>query len=73
MLKQMEKSKFFEDMEKETEAHSLRNNWAVIRQSDLPPRAKATMDVWSFKWKRFPDGAFLKFKDLLCACGCQQG
>ena len=41
----------FEAMKKEIEVHSSRNYWTLMRQSDLPPRAKAIIAIWSCERK----------------------
>ena len=67
MLKQKDKDQFFKAMEKEIADHSSRNHWSVMRTSELPPKAKIIMAIWSFKRKRLPDGTLLKHKARLCA------
>jgi len=72
MLKQKDKDQFFKAIEKEIADHSSRNHWSVMRTSELPPKAKIIMAIWSFKRKRLPNGTLLKHKARLCAHGGQQ-
>ena len=72
MLKQDDRSKFVDAMEKEISDHTSRNHWDIVLRSTMPKEMKTIMAIWSFERKRFPDGWLNKHKARLCAHGGQQ-
>jgi hypothetical protein len=40
--------------------------------ADLPPKAKLLNAIWSYRRKRSPAGALLKYKARICTDGSQQ-
>ena len=71
-MKQEDRLKFVEAMEKEINDHEKGNHWTVVHRNTLPPKAKPIKAIWSFKRKRKPDGKLLKHKARLCAQGGMQ-
>jgi hypothetical protein len=39
---------------------------------ELPPRAKLLSSIWSYRWKRRPNGRLVKHKARICIDGSQQ-
>ena len=72
MLKQDDVNDFVRAMVKEVQDHEERDHWGLFLRSDMPPRAKTILAIWSFKWKSFPDGRVMKHKARLCAHGGMQ-
>ena len=67
MLKQDDASNFIKAMEKESNDHSSRGHWDMVKRSEIPPRLKTIRAIWSFKRKHFPYGTLNKHKSRLCA------
>ena len=72
MLKQDDRARFVEAMEKEISDHTSCKHWDIVLRSTMPKEMKTIMAIWSFKRKRFPDGRLNKHKARLCAHGGQQ-
>ena len=72
MLKQDDASDFIKAMEKESNDHSSRGHWEIVKRFEIPPGVKTIQEIWSFKRKRFPDGTLNKHKACLCAHGGMQ-
>ena len=51
MLKQPDRQCLIQAMLDETEAHSSRNHWSIIRRLDVPQEHKPIMSIWAFKRK----------------------
>ena len=64
-MKQEDRMKFVEAIEKEISDHEDGNHWSVVHRNTLPPKAKPIKAIWSFKRKGKPDGGFLKHKARL--------
>ncbi len=61
---------FVKAMIKEVEDHENQNHWIIMHCCNMPMDTKATMSIWSFKCKRYPDGSLNKYKVRLCThCG----
>ncbi len=58
-------------MIKELNDHHENNHWKLVKRSDIG-KAKTVKAIWSFKWKRRPDGSLLKHKARLNAHGGMQ-
>ena len=71
-MKQEDRMKFIEAIEKEISDHEDGNHWSVVHMNTLLPKAKPIKAIWSFKQKRKPDGELLKDKARLCAHGGMQ-
>jgi hypothetical protein len=71
-MREKDYHKFVKAMIKVVDAHKNRNNWTIMRCSDMPMDAKAIMSIWSFKCKHYPDGSLNKHKACLCAHGGMQ-
>ena len=72
MLKQDDASNFIKTMEKESNDHSSRGRWEIVKRFEITPGVKTIQAIWSFKRKRFPDGTLNKHKARLCAHGRMQ-
>ena len=72
MLKQDDASDFIKAIEKESNYHSSRGHWEIVKRFEIPPGVKTIQAIWSFKRKRFPDGTLSKHKTRLCAHGGMQ-
>ena len=72
MLKQDDAVEFIKAMQKESNDHSSRGHWEIVKRYEIPPGVKTIQAIWSFKRKRFPDGTLNKFKARLCAHGGMQ-
>ena len=72
MLKQPDAADFIHAMTKESDDYESRDHWDVLPRWENPPDVKAILDIWAFKWKRFPDGRINKHKARLCAHGGMQ-
>jgi hypothetical protein len=73
-MKQDDRDKFVNAMEKEVAAHVKRNHWKVYSRHQMRQTGysgKVIMAVWSFKRKRNPFGIITKYKARLCAHGGQ--
>ena len=51
---------FFQAMLEEIEFHEKRYHWKLMEGKYLPPGANTSMDIWSFKRKRYPDDSLNK-------------
>ena len=69
MLKQTDAADFIHAMIKEADNHESRDHWDVVPRWEKQPDVKAILDIWAFKWKRFPYGRINKHKARLCAHG----
>jgi len=63
---------FIEAMDKEIDDHQSQGHWDIVKRSTIPPGTKTIQAIWSFKWKRYPDGTLNKHKAQLCAHGDMQ-
>jgi hypothetical protein len=71
-LQQSDKIKFVKAMVHDVNDHEKQKHWTLTRCCDLPDGTKTIMAIWSFKWKRYPDGTLNKHKARLCAHGGMQ-
>ncbi len=71
--KQAMKEKDFTDfvlaMVHKVDDHEKHGHWTIIQHCDMPANSMTIMGIWSFKRKRYPDGALNKHKARLCAHG----
>ena len=59
-------------MMKEIVDHEDRKHWSMLLRVDLPHGAKTILAIWSFNYKRCPDGRIQKHKARICAHGGMQ-
>ena len=69
ILKQDDASEFIKSKVKESNDHSSRGHWEIVKRFKIPPEVKNIQAIWSFKRKRFPDGTLNKHKTRLFAHG----
>ena len=72
MFKEHDRADFVKAMQKEIDDHESRGHWSVVDRSQIPPKMKTILAIWSFKRKRKPDGTIIKHKARLCAHGGMQ-
>ena len=53
---------FVQAMVKEVNDHEFRDHWTILPWSAIPKGIKRILSVWSFKWKKYPDGRTIKYK-----------
>jgi hypothetical protein len=71
-MKQPDREKFKEAMQKECEAHYKEGNYKLIKRDDLPERATLLSSVWQMKRKRKPStGEISKYKARMNVDGSQ--
>jgi hypothetical protein len=74
VMKQDDRDRFFDAMEKESSDHVTRNHWKIYSQAQIHQMGytgRVIMAAWSFKRKRNPFGVITKYKARLCAHGGQ--
>ena len=69
MLLQTDNSYIILSMVKEVESHEARNNWKLMKNSEInnihknkDGKLKTIWSILSFNIKRFPDGILMKYK-----------
>ena len=72
MLKQDDASNFIKAMGKESNYHSSRSHWEIVKRFEIPPGVKTSQAIWSFKHKSFPVGKQNRHRTHLCAHGGMQ-
>jgi hypothetical protein len=71
-MKQPDREKFKEAMQKECEAHYKEGNYKLIKRDELPEGATLLSSVWQMKRKRKPStGEISKYKARMNVDGCQ--
>jgi hypothetical protein len=73
-MRQDDRDKFVDAMEKEVTDHVKRNHWKIYSRQEMRQTGyteRVIMAVWSFKRKRNPFGVITKYKARLCAHGVQ--
>ena len=71
-MKQPNKGMFILSMIKEVEDLTKAEVWEVIKQDSVSKDKNIIKAIWSFKWKKLPDGTYLKHKARLCGHGSMQ-
>jgi hypothetical protein len=71
-LQEFDYHEFIKAMIHEINGHKIWGHWICIICSDMPSDSNTVMSIWSFKWKRLPDGTLNKHKARLCAHGGMQ-
>jgi hypothetical protein len=74
VMKQDDRDKFVDAMEKEVSDHVTRNHWKIYSCAQMRKMGytgRVIMAVWSFKRKQNPFGVVTKYKARLCAHGGQ--
>jgi hypothetical protein len=72
MLKTPDKTQFLEAQLPEIRGLEKMGVFQYQHISDLPPTAKWLSSIWSYRWKRRPNGELLKHKARICVDGSQQ-
>jgi hypothetical protein len=71
-MKQPDREKFKEAMQKECEAHYKEGNYKLIKRDELPERTTLLSSVWQMKRKRKPStGEISKCKARMNVDGSQ--
>jgi hypothetical protein len=71
-MKQPDREKFKEAMQKECEAHYKKGNYKLIKRDKMPEGATLLSSVWQMKRKRKPStGEFSKYKARMNVDGSQ--
>ena len=68
-LRQSDRDKFLEAMEKELRDHIKRKHWKVIPLKHVPKNKVCIPMIWSMKRKRNPLGEVTRYKARLCTGG----
>ena len=68
-LREPDRDKFIEAIEKELDDHILRKHWKVVPLQNVPKDKTCLPMVWSMKRKRNPLGEITRYKARLCAGG----
>ncbi len=72
MRKDIDRSKFEEDMQREVADLLSSNSVKIIKRSSMPPNTKPVPAIWSFRHKHAPDWTITKWKARLCPHGGKQ-
>jgi hypothetical protein len=73
-MKQEDKDKFIDAMEKEVHDHVTRKHWRIASRQTMRNsgyKGRVVMAIWSMKRKRSPSGEITKYKARLCVHGGQ--
>jgi hypothetical protein len=72
MLKTDDKAKFIESQKIKIDGLVKFDVMDLHPISNLPPKARLLHFIWSYRRKRLPNGALLKYKSRICVNGKEQ-
>jgi hypothetical protein len=72
MLKTEDRQEFIKYQQSEIDGLCKFDVMDILSIKDLPPHARLLSLIWSYRWKRLPNGVLLKYKSRICVNGKEQ-